>query len=84
MLSKTTKERGNGAVLLFTAFQLLEEDEEKDFGTDLYDKVKRFFTETKMPPDDLSSISGFIKSAKQAQQKWTEWSRWTVTEEVLS
>ena len=30
MLSKTTKERGNGAVLLFTAFQLLEEDEEKD------------------------------------------------------
>ena len=83
LVSKTTKEPGNGAVLLFTALQLLEEDEEKDFGTELYDKVRRFFAETKMPPDDLSSASGFIKSTEQAQQKWAEWSRWTITEEVF-
>jgi hypothetical protein len=36
MVSKTTKEQGNGAVLLFTALQLLEEDNEKDFGTDQF------------------------------------------------
>jgi hypothetical protein len=81
MVSKTTKEQGNGAVLLFTALQLLEEDGEKDFGMDVYDKVKRFFKETKMPPDDQSSASGFIKSSEQAYQKWNEWSPWTVTEE---
>ena len=83
MVSQTTKEQGNGAVLLFTALQLLEEDNEKDFGTEVYEKVKRFFNETKMPPDDQSSASGFIKSAEQAHQKWNEWSRWTVTEEVF-
>ena len=83
MVSKTTKEQGNGAVLLFTALQLLEEDSEKDFGAEVYEKVKRFFNETKMPPDDQSSASGFIKSAEQAHQKWNEWSPWTVTEEVF-
>jgi len=83
MVSKTTKEQGNGAVLLFTALQLLQEDGEKDFGINVYDKVKRFFNETKMPPDDQSSAFGFIKSAEQAQQKWNEWSRWTITEEVF-
>jgi len=81
MVSKTTKEQGNGAVLLFTALQLLEEDGEKDFGMDVYDKVKRFFNETKMPPDNQSSAFGFIKSSEQAYQKWNEWSPWTVTEE---
>ena len=68
---------------MFTALQLLEEDGEKDFGMDVYDKVKRFFNETKMPPDDQTSASGFIKSSEQAHQKWNEWSPWTVTEEVF-
>ena len=73
MVSKTTKGQGNGAVLLFTALQLLEEDNEKNFGTEVYEKVKRFFNETKMHSDDQSSASGFIKSAEQAHQKWNEW-----------
>ena len=55
----------------------------KAFGTEVYEKVKRFFNETKMPPDDKSSASGYIKSAEQAHQKWNEWSPWTVTEEVF-
>jgi hypothetical protein len=76
MVSKTTKEQGNGAVLLFTALQLLEEDSEKDFGEEVYEKLKRFFKETKMPPDDQSSASGYIKSAEQAHQKWNEWCPW--------
>jgi hypothetical protein len=46
MVSKTTKEQGNGAVFLFTALQLLEEDNEKDFGTEVYEKLKRYFDET--------------------------------------
>ena len=43
MVSKTTKEQENGAVLLFTALQLLEEDGEKDFGMDVNDKVSVSF-----------------------------------------
>jgi len=81
LVSKTTKEQGNGSVLLFTALQLLEIDAEKDFGVEVYEKVKRFFSETKTPPDDQSSASGFIKTAEEAQQKWNNWSHWTVTEE---
>ena len=81
LLSKTTKEQGNGAVLLFTALQLLEIDAEKDFGIEVYQKVKRFFTETKAPPDDVSCAVGFIKTPEQAEQKWNDWSHWTVTEE---
>jgi hypothetical protein len=83
MVSKTTKEQGNGAVLLFTALQLLEEDNEKDFGTEVYEKLKRYFNETKMPPDNPTSAPGFIKSPEEADQKWNEWSRWSVTEEVF-
>ena len=83
LLSKTTKEQGNGAVLLFTALQLLEIDAEKDFEIEVYEKVKRYFTETKMPPDDVSCAVGFIKTPEQAQQKWNDWSHWTVTEEVF-
>jgi hypothetical protein len=83
LVSKTTKEKGNGAVLLYTALQLLELDADKDFGVEVYEKLKRFFSETKMPPDDQSSAIGFIKSAEQAEQKWNEWSPWTVTEEVF-
>jgi len=83
MVSKTTKEQGNGAVLLFTALQLMEVDSEKDFGTEVFEKLKRFFKETKMPPDDPSSASGYIKSPEEADQKWNEWSRWSVTEEVF-
>jgi hypothetical protein len=83
LVSKTTKEQGNGAVLLFTALQLLELDAEKDFEIEVYEKVKRFFTETKMPPDDVSCAVGFIKTPEQAQQKWNDWSHWTVTEEVF-
>jgi len=81
LVSKTTKEQGNGAVLLFTALQLLEIDAEKDFGIEVYQKVKRFFTETKAPPDDVSCAVGFIKTPEQAEQKWNDWSHWTVTEE---
>ena len=47
MVSKTTKEQGNGAVLLFTALQLLEEDSEKDFGAEVYEKLKRFLKKLK-------------------------------------
>jgi hypothetical protein len=83
LVSKTTKEQGNGAVLLFTALQLLEIDNEKDFGVEVYEKVKRYFTETKMPPDDVSCAVGFIKTPEQAQLKWNDWSHWTVTEEVF-
>jgi len=49
----------------------------------VYAKVKRFFKETKMPPDDLSCVSGFIKNDEQAKLKWREWSPWNVTEEVF-
>ena len=35
LVSKTTKEKGNGAVLLFTALQLLEIDADKDFGVEV-------------------------------------------------
>jgi hypothetical protein len=81
LVSKTTKEEGNGSVLLFTALQLLEIDAEKDFGIEVYEKVKRYFTETKMPPDEKSCAVGFIKTPEQAQQKWNDWYNWTVIEE---
>ena len=34
-----------------------------------------------MPPDDISSTSGFITSDEQAKQTWNDWSPWTVTED---
>jgi len=34
-----------------------------------------------MPPDDVSSTSGFITSEEQAEQLWNDWSPWTVTED---
>ena len=36
-----------------------------------------------MPPDDISSTSGFIISDEQAKQTWNDWSPWTVTEDVF-
>ena len=36
-----------------------------------------------MPPDDISSTSGFITSVEQAKQFWNDWSPWTVTEDVF-
>jgi len=83
MISKTTKEAGTGSILLFTALQLLEADAEADFASTVYAQVKRFFKETKMPPDDLSCVSGFVKNDEQAKLKWREWSPWNVTEEVF-
>ena len=35
----------------------------------------------KMPPDDISSTSGFITSDEQAKQTWNDWSPWSVTED---
>jgi hypothetical protein len=81
LISKTTKEPGSGAVLLFTAFQLLETNTEADFEKDVYKKIKAFFDETKMPPDDKSSTSGYITSEEQAKQLWNDWLPWTVTED---
>ena len=40
LVSKTTKEAGSGAVLLFTALQLLESDPEADFQIDVYKKLR--------------------------------------------
>jgi hypothetical protein len=40
LVSKTTKEAGSGAVLLFTALQLLESDLEADFQIDVHKKIK--------------------------------------------
>ena len=67
LVSKTTKEAGSGAVLLFTALQLLESDPEADFQIDVFKKIKAYFAETKVPPDDISSTSGFITSVEQAK-----------------
>ena len=83
LVSKTTKEAGNGAVLLFTAFQLLESTPEADFRIEVYKKIKAYFAETKMPPDNESSTNGFITSVEQAKQLWNDWSPWTVTEDVF-
>ena len=83
LVSKATKEAGSEAVLLFTAFQLLESNPEADFKIEVYQKIKAYFTETKMPPDDVSSTSGFITSVEQAKQLWNDWSPWTVTEDVF-
>ena len=47
LVSKTTKEAGSGAVLLFTALQLLESNPEADFQIDVYKKIKAYFAETK-------------------------------------
>ena len=41
LVSKTTKEAGSGAVLLFTALQLLESDPDADFQIDVYKKIKK-------------------------------------------
>lgn len=82
MVSKTTKEAGGGSVLLFTALQLLEKDSNGNFANDVFALMKRFFAETKMPPDDRSSKVGFISSMEEAKTKWTQWSPWTVTEVV--
>ncbi len=51
LISKTTKEAGSGAVLLFTAFQLLETNPEADFKIE----VKAYFNETKMKPNKQSN-----------------------------
>jgi hypothetical protein len=83
LISKTTKEAGSGAVLLFTALQLLESNPDADFQIDVYKKIKAFFAGTKMPPDDVSSTPGFITSEEQAKQLWNDWSPWTVTEDVF-
>ena len=83
LVSKTTKEAGSGAVLLFTALQLLESNPEADFQIDVYKKIQAYFAETKMPPDDISSTTGFITSVEQAKQFWNDWSPWTVTEDVF-
>jgi hypothetical protein len=55
LVLKTTKEAGSGAVLLFAVLQLLVTD------------AAAYFAETKMPPDDISSTSGFITSDEQAK-----------------
>jgi len=83
LVSKTTKEAGSGAVLLFTAFQMLESNPEADFKMDVHKKIKAYVTEATMPPDDVSSTSGFITSVEQAKQLWNDWSPWTVTEDVF-
>jgi len=83
LISKTTKEPGSGAVLLFTAFQLLETDPEADFNIDVYKKIKAFFAETKMPPDEKCSTLGYITSEEQAKQLWNNWKPWTVTEDIF-
>jgi len=83
LVSRTTEEAGSGAVLLFTALQLSESDPEADFQIDVYKKFKAYFAETNMPPDDISSTSGFIISVEQAKQFWNDWSPWTVTEDVF-
>ncbi len=36
-----------------------------------------------MPPDDVSSTSGFITAVEQTKQLWNDWSPWTVTEDVF-
>ena len=56
---------------------------EADFKMEVYKKIKAYFTEAKMPPDDVSSTSGFITSVEQAKQLWNDWSSWTVTEDVF-
>ena len=83
LVSKTTKEAESGAELLFTALTLLESDPDADFQIDLCKKFKSYFAGTKMPPDDISSTSGFITSDEQAKQTWNDWSPWTVTEDKL-
>ena len=83
MISKTTKEAGSGAVLLFTAFQLLESNPEADFKIEVYKKIKAYFNETKMSPNNESRINGFITSVEQAKQLWNDWSPWTITEDIF-
>jgi hypothetical protein len=83
LVSKTTKEPGNGAVLLFTAYQLLEIDTEADFNIEVYKKIQTFFNQTKMPPDDKCSVSGYIQTRDQAEYCWNEWTPWSVTEECF-
>jgi hypothetical protein len=62
---------------------LFESDPEADFQNNVYKKLKAYFAESKMPPDDISSTSGFITSVEQAKQFWNDWSPWTVTEDVF-
>ena len=61
LVSKTTKEAESGAVLLFTVFQLLESNPEADFKIEVYKKMKAYFTETKMPPNNESSINESLR-----------------------
>jgi len=35
-----------------------------------------------MPPNNESSINGFITSVEQAKQLWNDWSPWTITEDI--
>ncbi len=37
----------------------------------------------KIPPNNESSINGFITSVEQAKQLWNDWSPWTITEEIF-
>jgi len=59
---------------------LLESNPEADFKIEVYKKIKVNFTETKMPPNNESSINGFMTSVEQAKQLWNDWSPWTITE----
>ena len=56
---------------------------EADFQIDVYKKIQAYLAETKMPPGDISSTSGFITSVEQAKQFWNDWSPWIVTEDVF-
>jgi hypothetical protein len=49
LVSKTTKEAGRGAVLLFTALQMLESDPEADFQIDVYEKIKHTSLKAALP-----------------------------------
>jgi len=50
---------------------MLVTDAQANFHSDVY----------KMPRDDLSSTSNFIKSKEQAENNWNGWSSLAVTEE---
>ena len=50
---------------------------------EVYKKIKAYFNETKMPPNNESSINGFITSVEQAKQLWNDWSPWTITEDIF-
>ena len=68
LVSKATKEAGSKAVLLFTAFQLLESNPEADFKIEVYKKIKAYFTETKMPPDNESSIYNISRTSQATME----------------